>query len=187
MHITKHTSHQLIVKQYPKFCWTVTGFLGIAGLFNLLAPLFGSPAEDFLATATLMLGIAVVVLMFAELRIFEFDRDRAQLRIRRCWIARQQTIDYPLATLIAVRLSSKTVRVEGYGGTGSRIELVYLDGVMKPLTTAYSSDATQRQVAIAIAQLFNVEAQVPPTMGEVMQKAVGWLTGQVFGNSSKRR
>ncbi|HHP7243512.1 MAG TPA: hypothetical protein ACFE0H_02370, partial [Elainellaceae cyanobacterium] len=85
-----------------------------------------------------------------------------------------------------VRLSSKTVSAAGYSGTGSRIELVYPDNIIKPLTTSYSSDATQRKVAIAIAQFLNIEAHVPPTLSEAFKTASNWLVNQVLGQSSKR-
>ena len=186
MHISKRTSNQLIVRTYPKFCWTAAGFLTAFGLFTLIAPFFGVSAEGSPQTALWAIGIAIVVLAFAELRIFEFDRDRQQLRIQRCWIWRQRVVDYPLTSLIAVRLSSKVVSAEGYSGVASRIELVYPDNAIKPLTTVYSSDETQRNVAIAIAELLNVEAQVPPTAREALQTVVRWLAEHIFGQSSKR-
>lgn len=187
MHITKLTSNQLIVKRYPKFCWTAIGFLGIGGVVILMSSLFGLSAEDSPQTALWMIGIAGIVLMFAELRIYEFDRDRQQLRIRRCWVLRERTVDYPLDSVVAVRLSSMSVSAAGYSGSGSRIELVYPQSIIKPLTSSYSSDATQRQVAIAIAEWLNVEALVPPTLGDAFQAASRWLMNQVMGRSSKHR
>lgn len=168
MHISKRTSRQLTVKIYPRFCWSLAGFLGVAGVISALVNLFGETVDISLQTSLVMIVGAAIALAIAELRIYEFDRTRQALRIRRCWIWREASIEYPLASLVAVRLSSKTVSVEGYGGTGSRIELIFPNAI-KPLTTVYSSDGTQRNVAIAIAELFNIEAQVPPTLGQAFR------------------
>lgn len=186
MHIAKRTSNQLIVQKYPKFCWAVAGSFSVFCLFTLIAPLFEVSAENDLQTVLGAFGIAMIALACAELRTFEFDRDRQHLRIQQCWIWRQRAVDYPLTTLVAVRLSSKAVYAEEYRTIASRIELVYPDNTIKPLTASYSSDATQRKVAIAIAELLNVEAQVPPTVGEALQTAIHWLAEHIFGQSSQR-
>lgn len=169
MHIAKQTSDRLTIHLYPKFLWTLSGFLTLAGFFLLLS-ILGDPRADpgiFQQSAFCLLG-GMVAALGSKLKTFEFDRPTQCLYIRHARVWRQQTEIYPIDSITAVRLNSETVSANGRTYSGQRIELVYRAGQVQPMMKGYSDATHQRQVAIAIGEFLNVPAEVPPGLEDAI-------------------
>jgi hypothetical protein len=176
MHIARQDLRQMVVRIYPSISWTMAVIFVAIALIALFSHEIGF--------ALLFIGFALLLNIMAEIKTYVFDRDRQQLTIHRWRYWRKRKDEYALNRLAAVALAYS--RSSDGDSNVSRIELVYDSGQVLPLTNYYSS-TEKRNITIAIANFLNVEARVPPSLGEVVKEAFNLFADLFFhgGRSSR--